>query len=277
MYVKRILICVLSIAAAIPLCAQEPSNIHPSLTEKFVVDLGIFFPDRSIKINVDGSISGVNPNIRFEDEFGLNPSDEVFAIDFVGRFGKKWSLLTQYFQSSGARGAVLDEDIEWEDVVFGQGSSAVAGQDFSLVRVFFGRQFNTSERHDFGVGAGLHWLEIGAFIEGNIIVAGGPNEFRRESVNVEAPLPNIGVWYRYSLSPKWAFRSRYDYLNADVGDFSGTMTNAALGLNYQMFKNFGVGLNYNFFELDLGVTKPDWRGEVKSRYEGLFVFISAYL
>ncbi len=276
MYAKRILFCVLLIAATSLVHAQEPSNVHPSLTEKYVLDLGIFFPDRSFNINVDGSIAGANPIIRFEDEFGLNPSDEVFAIDFGWRFGKKWSLLTQYFQSSGTRGAVLDEDIEWNDVVFGQGTSAVAGQEFKLVRVFFGRQFNTSERHDFGVGAGLHWLEIGAFIEGEIIVGGAPNQFDRESVNVKAPLPNIGVWYRYSLSPKWAFRSRYDYLNADVGDFSGTMTNAALGLNYQMFENFGVGLNYNFFELDLGITKPDWQGQTKSKYEGLFVFISAY-
>jgi hypothetical protein len=275
-YAKRLLICVLFIAGTIPLYAQESGNVHPSLTEKYVLDLGVFFPDRSFNINVDGIVGGGNPSIGFEDEFGLNRSDETFAIDFGWRFGKKWSLLTQYFESSGSRSATLDEDIEWEDVVFGQGSSVVAGQDFRLLRVFFGRQFSTSERHDFGVGAGLHWLEIGASIEGNILVGGGANEFRRESVNVEAPLPNIGVWYRYSLSPKWAFRSRFDYLNVDIGDFNGSMTNASLGLNYQMFENFGVGLNYNYFELDLGITKPDWRGQVKSRYEGPFVFISGY-
>jgi hypothetical protein len=54
------------------------------------------------------------------------------------------------------------------------------------------------------------------------------------------------------------------------------MTNAALGFNYQILENFGVGLGYNFFELDLGMTKSDWRGEVNSRYEGLYVFASAY-
>ena len=119
MYAKRIPICVLLIAATNLVHAQEPGNVHPILTEKYVLDLGIFFPDRSFKINVDGSIAGVNPSIDFEDEFGLNRSDEVFAIDFGWRFGKKWSLLTQYFQSSGAREAVLDEDIEWNEVVFG--------------------------------------------------------------------------------------------------------------------------------------------------------------
>jgi hypothetical protein len=276
MYVKRLLFCLLLIAGADLSHAQEPGNVHPSLTEKFVLDVGIFFPSRSFEIHVDGNLAGGNPSIDFEDEFGLNKSDETFAIDFGWRFGKKWSLLTQYFDSNGSRSAVLDEDIEWNDVVFGQGSTTVAGQDFSMLRVFFGRQFATSERHDFGVGAGIHWLEISAFIEGEIIVNGAPNEFHRESVQATVPLPNVGVWYKYSLSPKWAFRFRYDYLNADIGDYNGSLVNASLGFNYQLFEHFGLGLNYNAFELELGITKPDWRGEVTTRYEGLFVSASAY-
>jgi len=276
MHVKRLLPCLLLIAGADLSHAQEQGNVHPSLTEKFVLDMGVFFPDRNFEIHVDGSIAGRNPDIDFENEFGLNRSDEVLAIDFGWRFGKKWSLLTQYFESSGSRSAVLDEDIEWNDVVFGQGSNVVAGQEFSLVRVFFGRQFDTSERHDFGVGAGFHWLEIGAFIQGDILVSGAPNEFRRESVKAEFPLPNVGVWYRYSLSPKWALRSRFDYLSVDIGDYSGSLVNGSLGFNYQLFDNFGVGLSYNIFELDLGITRTDWRGDVVSRYEGLYVYVSAY-
>jgi hypothetical protein len=276
MYANHLLLCLLLIAGTNLVYAQEPGDVHPSLTEKFVLDVGMFFPSRSFEINVDGSIAGANPNIDFEDEFGLNRSDETFAIEFGWRFGKKWSLLTQYFESSGSRSAVLDEDIEWNDVVFGQGSNAAAGQEFSVLRVFFGRQFATSERHDFGIGAGLHWLEIGAFIEGDILVSGAPNEFRRESVRAEFPLPNVGAWYKYSLSPKWAFRARFDYLSANIDDYNGSLVNASLGFNYRMFENFGLGLSYNAFELDLGITRDDWRGDVTSRYEGLYVSASAY-
>jgi len=276
MYVRRLLLCLLLIAGTNLVHAQEPGNVHPSLTEKFVLDVGMFFPSRNFEIHVDGNIEGGNETIDFENEFGLNRSDETFAIDFGWRFGKKWSLQTQYFESSGSRSAVLDEDIEWNDVIFDQGSAAVAGQDFSVLRVFFGRQFATSEQHDFGIGAGLHWLEIGAFMQGEIIVNGAPNEFRRESVQAEFPLPNVGVWYRYSLSPKWAFRIRYDYLNVDIDDYDGSLVNGSLGFNYQLFEHFGLGLNYNVFELDLGITKSDWRGNVTSRYEGLYVNASAY-
>jgi len=275
MYVKHLPLCLLLIAATNLVQAQEPGNVHPSLTEKFIVDMGVYFPDRTFEIHVDGSGAGGNPSIVFEDEFGLNRSDDTFAIDFGWRFGKKWSLLAQYFESSGSRSAVLDEDIEWNDVVFGEGSNAAAGQEFSMVRVFFGRQFETSERHDFGIGAGFHWLEVGAFIEGDILVSGAPSEFRREAVKAEFPLPNVGIWYRYSPSRKWAFKGRFDYLYAKIGDYDGSLVNAGLGINYQIFEHFGLGLNYNVFELDLGMNRNDWRGEVKTRYSGPFVYVSA--
>ena len=263
------------IAATNLVASQELSSVHPNLTDDFVLDVGMYFPERSVNIRVDGAIAGINQDIDFEQQVGLSKSDETFSVDFGWRFGEKWSLLTQYFQSSGARGAVLNEDLEWNDVVFGQGTNVVAGQDFSVIRVFFGRQFSTNERHDFGLGLGFHWIEFSAFIEGDIIVGGGPNIFQRESVSAEAPLPNFGAWYRYSISPKWAVKSRVDWLNADIGDYSGSLTNVALGVNYQVFDNFGVGLNYNVLDLDLRVNKSDWQGQINTSYEGIFAYISA--
>ncbi len=141
---------------------------------------------------------------------------------------------------------------------------------------FFGRTLDTSDRHDFGVGAGFHWLEFGAFIEGNVILGGGGGAFRREAVSANGPLPNFGVWYQYSLSPRWALRSRLDWLDVSLGEYDGKLINASFGLNYQTFDHFGIGLNYNFFELDVDVTKSDWRGELETTYEGLYAYLSFY-
>ena len=210
-FVKNVFLLGIFFAAGIQsLSAEEQGDVHPYLTEKFHLDTGVYFPDRKVRLSADGLISGPNDPIDFQTEFGLDRKDETFSLNFGWRFGKKWQLGGQYFESSGARGAVLTEDIEWKDVVFGQGTGAVAGQEFRLVRVFFGRNFESSERHAFGVGAGLHWLELGAFIEGSIITGGGGTAFATESVSASAPLPNIGIWYMYSISPNWAFRSRLD-------------------------------------------------------------------
>lgn len=275
-YIKTfVLASILLVADSSLLYAEESSGVHPYMTEKFFLDLGVFFPERILGLKVNGADPGTNRDIDFTDELNLRKSDETFDIEFGWRFGKKWSLLTQYFESSGATGLALKEDVEWGDVVFEQGTNVVAGQNFSLVRVFFGRDFATSERHDAGVGVGFHWLEIGAFVEGEAIISGVGTIFRRESVRIAAPLPNIGAWYRYSWSPKWAFRTRYDWLSASIDGYDGTMTNASIGLNYQMFENFGIGLNYNDFDLDIDVNKTNWNGSLRTSYQGLVIYLSA--
>lgn len=273
---KTFLLCALLIAGIAHANEQKVGGVHPALTEKFTLHAGLFFPDRNFKIQVDGLGTGPNPTIDFEDEFGLNKSDQVFALEFGWRFSEKWSLVTQYFETSGARTAALDKDIEWENVIFAQGSNATAGQEFSVIRAFIGRRFNTDTRLDVGIGGGLHWFELGAFVEGEIIVGDLGSEFRRESVSVAVPLPNVGVWYNYSLTPRWAFSSRVDYLNADIDDYSGSLVNLGVGVNYRAFDKIGIGLSYIRLELDLGISKPDWRGGTETTYEGLYVFASGY-
>jgi len=256
--------------------AEVQNEIHPYLTDKFFVDVGGYFPNREIQFQVDGTLDAPNDIIDFESEFGLKNSDRTFALNFGWRFGEKWQLGAQHWAASTGEEAVLESDVEWGDVVFEQGSSVSAGTDFSLVRIFFGRNFETSERQRFGVGAGVHWLELGAFIEGDIIIAGGGNRFGRESVSAAAPLPNFGVWYMYSISPNWAFKGRVDWLDVDVGDYGGSLLNASVGLNFQVFRHVGIGLNYNHFDLDISVNKSNWHGKVKATYEGWFANVSIY-
>ena len=256
--------------------ADEQSNEHPYLTDKFFVDVGVFFPERQYKISVKSTIPGPTDPIDFEADVGARDTDELFSLNSGWRFGEKWQLELQYFAASSSRGASLEEDVEWKDVVFEAGTGVKAGQDFTLVRTFFARRFESGEKHEFGVGAGLHWLEFGAFIEGNINIAGVGSTFRRESVEALAPLPNIGAWYMHSLSPKWALKTRLDWFSASFGEYGGTMTNASIGLNYQVFKNAGIGLNYNAFILDIDVNKTNWRGNANISYEGLYAYLSFY-
>jgi len=256
--------------------ADENKDAHPYLNAKFFIDTGVYFPEREVEIRVGGSIFGITPYVDFQQEFGVSKSDDTFALNAGWRFGKKWQLGLQYFEFSDAKTAALARDIEWRDVVFQQGSSVAVGHDFELVRVFFARRFESKEHHEFGVGAGLHWIDLGAFIEGNAIVAGGANEFRTESVSVSAPLPNIGAWYTYSISSEWALKARLDWLSASIGEYDGTLINASFGMNYQAFKYAGIGLSYNVFSLDAGINKPSWRGAVDIDYEGLYAFLSFY-
>ena len=255
--------------------AAESENLHPWLERGFSLDLGVFYPDRELDLRVNGTLTGINDEIDFDKRRQLETADEVFSGEMSWRFRGRWSLVAQYFNSADTYRAVLEEDIEWGNVVFGAGTNAAVGFDFSLTRIFFGKQLNTSESHNVGIGGGLHWLHIGSFVEGTILINGTPSTARR-AVSAEAPLPNIGAWYIYSMSPRWALRTRLDLLSADVGAYDGLMLNVALGVNYQAFEHFGLGLNYNYFKLDVGVDKSDWRGDIETVYDGVYLYASYY-
>lgn len=270
-----LVVCALCLTVTQLTVAAESEDVHPYLENGFSLDIGVFYPDRQLAIRVNGSLAGINDEIDFDERLRLTRSDDTFSAQLAWRFRGRWSVIGQYFKSRDSRTAVLEEDIEWGNIVFGAGSFATIGDDFSMTRLFFGRQFDTSKFHEIGIGAGVHWLRIGAFIEGEIRINGMPAGARR-SVSEETPLPNIGAWYNYSISPRWALRSRFDLLSADVGDYDGVMLNASIGLNYQAFEHLGIGLNYNYFKLDIAVDKSKWQGNLETIYDGIFVYASLY-
>jgi len=258
--------------------AEEARDLHPWLTTKYGLAIGMFYPDRSNKLRASGSIEfnpTPTPLVDFGSELHLSESDSTFAGEFAWRYGKRWSLLMQYFDSTGQSTALLEEDVEWEGLTFLAGTQATAGSGFELTRFFWAYNLSKMPNTDFGVGAGFHWLHIGAFIEGTVETPSG-SASARESASVDAPLPNIGFWYIRSLSPRWAFRTRLDYFNADIHPYDGAFVNASIGFDLRVSDWFGAGASYNYVELDVGVNAENWRGEVETRYDGVYVYISAY-
>ena len=255
--------------------AEETDELHPYLDSGFSLDLGIFYPDRKLDLGVNGTIDGIKDEIHFDEGVRLDSADNTFSAELAWRYRDRWSIVGQYFKSTDTARVVLEEDVEWGDLVFGAGSNVAVGSQFSLTRIFFARQLNTSNSHDVSIGGGIHWLHFGAFIEGEVLINGTPSSTRR-SVSAEAPLPNIGVWYKYSITPRWAFRTRLDLFSASIGDYDGSLINVGLGVNYQAFEHFGIGLNYNYVELDVKINKSDWRGNIQTTYDGVYVNASFY-
>lgn len=257
--------------------ADDAAKLHPWMTSKYGFDLGIFFPDRSNRLRASGSFEidpTPSPFVDFGSELKLSESDSTFSAEFTWNFGKRWSMRMQYFESTGSSTALLEEDVEWEDLVFLAGTNATSGSEFELTRFVWGRTMDNSPDYDLELSAGFHWLHVSAFIEGTVETPGG-SEFAREGSSVDAPLPNIGFSYTHSLSPNWAIRARLDWFNADVDPYDGVFINASVGANFALNDRFNIGANYNYVELDVGVNGDNWRGEIETRYKGIYVYIGA--
>lgn len=262
----------------LPALAQDEEGastepIHPFLKNKFSLGIGGFWPDKDVTIRADGTLPG--EEIDFDEDLGFSESDSSYAALFRWRFGKKWEFQAQSFKLDSTSSFTLEEDIQFEDVLFREGSFVESGVDLMVARVFFGRKFSSGPRHEFGLGLGFHWLELDVFIQGEVKIDDETTEFQRADADADFPMPNLGAWYYYAFSPKWLLNARVDWLDVSVDKYSGGLWNALLGIAWNPHKNWGFGLAVNSFGLDGSITDTDWRGKVDYTAFGPLLTITA--
>ncbi len=188
---------------------------------------------------------------------------------------KKWSLAVEYFGVKSNHSFSLEKEIEWEDAIYPVGVDIDAGFRINMYRIFFGRTISKGNQHELGGGLGVHAMDIRTFVEGEAFIGNNvvpTNE--RKSVSVVAPVPNIGIWYYYTPSLKWALTARVDWFSITVGEYGGSLWNLAPGVKYQISKHIGVGLNYRYIKTTLNIDKADWNGEVNLIFQGPLFTIS---
>lgn len=267
------IIAALLIAAAshaAPLFAQGGGDVHPWLEDDFVLSVGAFLPSKDFKIRVDGEIPG--RDIDFGQKADVSDNEASASFVFRWKFGEKWSVSGQYWGTEDDGEAVLTEDVTWGDNVLQAGSNVGAGVSTDIARIFFGREFFTdADYHEFGLGAGLHWLQIEAYLDGEFFLNGESTGFRREQVSADLPLPNIGAWYWYSFSPRWLLTTHLDWFSASIDKYSGSLWDAGVGINFQAWEHVGFGLSYKYFKIDADVEESDWYGKAEVTHDGPFL------
>jgi len=269
----RISLCVavLMFISAPGLLLAQDYDFHPTISDTFTAALGAMKSSNSFKMRADGlSGPGSFDDIDFGDSFGVSDSSTFLNGQLRWKFGgeKKWSLSGQYFSNNASGNATLTEDREWEDVIFREGTYAEAGVKLAVTRLFLGRSFVKNDQNDFGIGIGVHNLDLGVYIEGEIIVDDDTTGVHRADEGASQILPNIGAWYNFSPAKRWLLHSRVDWISANIGDYDGGLWNISAGVNFQAWRHVGLDLSWQYFNLHADVDKTDWRGGVNMTYSG---------
>ncbi len=248
---------------------------HPLLTDRWRVSLGSFFQNVDSDLRVAGAGGSIEiPEFDFDEALKVSSDDTSFSGYLHWRFGSKWSTAFQYIEQKNGNTAILEEDITWEDDVLKAGARATGEVSSEVYRLFFGRTFSEGPNHEFGAGLGVHWLELGAFLEGEFMLDDDSLLLERRSVSAGAPLPNLGIWYIHAFSPRWAAHGRLDYFSASFDEYSGWLANGAVGVSFQAWRHVAVGLDYNYFELDVDVDGGNWFGSADFKRDGPFLHLT---
>ncbi len=125
-------------------------DYHPMLSDNLVLWLGAHWSNKSFKLSAEGVIEdGIEGEIDFGNSVGVDESSTLFNGLLRWKFGKKrkWSLFGQYFTADSSGEAVLSKDVEWQDIIFREGTFVGAGVDIAVTRVLIGYSFVKNQQH----------------------------------------------------------------------------------------------------------------------------------
>lgn len=118
--------------------------------------------------------------------------------------------------------------------------------------------FHHDEKVELGLSAGLYFADIKASFNADLTctsttgscagitpVSGGA------SSTLIAPFPTIGFLLNYKITPRLKATGRFDWFYVETATFKGSMSEMLLGLEYRLFKHFGLGAAFNRLNVEL--------------------------
>jgi opacity protein-like surface antigen len=252
------------------------TDVHPLMYSKYAVKVGLYAPSRRFDASARGSTSVVSPLVDFERSLNANDQVRTINIDMGWRFSENWGFTIQHFGTDRGAQTTLDSTFDWNGLTYEAGVDISARSKTEITRLFFSRDYRDGARHSLRIGAGVHYIETSAEISGVATLDDASREFRRSVVSASLPIPNIGAWYRYSPSARWLLSARADWFSADVGDYSGLIWNIAVSADYALTDHIGIGLSYQFVELDGAISDTRWRGSLRTKFDGPVINLTGF-
>lgn len=232
---------------------------------KWGLSLGVFVTQTDSQTKLNGS-TDEGSDVDMESDLGLKNSDSVFRVDGYYRFTEKHRVDFSYFDLSRDASKRIQKDIEWQDEIYPVDTTVKASVDMTIYKIAYTYSFLQRDKGYIGASIGLYVADLGVGLSADSLKLGANS-------GVTAPLPVLGLRGEYYLSDKWIVRASGEIFAFEYGDFSGSLNDIYLGVDYQLFKNTAVGVGYNRVDFNLDVSKPRFDGSLDWQYSGGLVFV----
>ena len=256
--------------------AALASSAHAqTLDDRYWLEAQAFWPDIDTTVSVSGAGGLVGTKIDLESDLKLKDRKSLPAFFAGARFGDHWSIIGEYYALDRSASASSSRDITFDDVTFPSGATISSEFDTDVYRVAVGYSFIRNDKVDFGAALGLHVTQFTVGLEGQGHVGGAAVQSQARKRDALAPLPTLGLYGAYQVTPKLTVGGRVDYLSLKVSDYDGRLINAEARASYRVFKNVGVGVMYRYVDYDLDIEKERWNGEIAYKFKGPALFLQA--
>ena len=242
------------------LAAGQERTSHPALSDRWTIQIGAYVPNVDTTAYINSTSGARGTSVSLEDDFNLTDRKSMPSILAGVRLGERWKIEAEYYSlhRSGARS--ISRTINWGDNVYAIGTTVSSEFNSDVYRLSGGYSFIKDGQRELGVALGLHVTDF----ETAVSAAGvGAN-----SNDTLAPLPTVGLYGAYAMTPKWLLSGRVDYFSLDYNEYGGSLINFTAGVDYRFSRHFGAGLAYRHVDYDVTVTRARFNGGIEYKFSG---------
>src|SRR5512134_2641908 len=189
-------------AAGLAAGQQAGWTTHPALLDRWSIQLGLYTPnvDTSARLNGAGGLLGTE--INFEEDLGYAERNDMPAILGSVRLGERWKVEAEYLSLRRDNSRALSRTINWGDNSYTVGTTVTSEFSSDIFRVSGGYSFIKDAQKELGVTFGFHVTDFNISISASSIGS--------DTGEALAPLPTLGLYGAYALTPKWLLSGRVD-------------------------------------------------------------------
>ena len=248
--------------------AASPTRLFEE--EPFAINVGALFAQNiETALTLQGT-DGIGDSISLEDALGFSDSETVPFANGWWRFGgsRKHRLIVGWSAINRDSSATIMDEIEIGDTIFPVDARVSVAFDADLLEFAYAYSFVLSEKTEFAGLIGLHWFTYDFGIRITDLSANKGAIGVSESGRVDGPFPNFGAELRHAFTPNFRGQATIRWLDIEVGDYDGSITDFNIGVTYEFNRTFGLALDWGWFNMNGGVSSDDWRGSLDYKWNG---------
>jgi len=267
-------IILLMVSLCQPAYAQDDMSGTP--WERFSVSLGGFGVLSNSDVLLGSTLLGTGIYVNVEEALKVDAQQSAVRLDVSYRIGeeRRHRVGLSYFEFRREGTTVLGEDLVIGDppISIPAGDTINTFYNTSILKANYAYSIFMDDRFNMAFAGGLFVMPIEIGLD---------NTSTGESTKTEitAPLPVVGFSFDFAISPKWLLRQRVELLYLKYGDFTGSILDTNIGVEWNAWENWGFGAAIDNFHLGIesesdneDIPGVDFVGRIKLSYTGLMLY-----
>jgi Outer membrane protein beta-barrel domain len=206
--------------------------------------------------------SGLGAVIDFNKTLHGTQDYSGFRVDAAYRFNDRHSMGLSYYRVLRNANRQIASDLTVGDTTIAAGAQTTSNLNFDMYRLTYNYSFYRTDKVEVGITPGLYIMRVKFDLTGSATCSGAqatcvgqPTVFGSASEQLTVPLPSIGGFVNYKITPKLTAQVRSDFFYLKVASSEGSMFEFYAGLEYRLFKHFALGASFDRLQSNVDLTK----------------------